>query len=561
MAEQSIIDVFNRHYRYIVPKRILVVPHKHYVGNYDEIKDDIFDCRKCMNLYNDDTILFADCQLHRDPLFGDTVYSYGFAITDKGVYRTDEQEPKEAFHLEWNEIYDVKYHVDKCHYNFNDKSLEDYCNAHHAPSYIIFWGKKDDVLGRIDLRKTSDVSWAITEGKGWDEKGSMIAEALKEMADFSHKQSEQNTIFIKDFLNLPYNKRKVLMPISQNIVCQTDSFSPICIDALPKISFPLGHPIANQLYVGHPLISNKYIPFENYQLELVEDKVREFCEFVQYLGATEINIECLNTTLNDSSNSESKNINGEFEGGRKNLSASVSQQYSRHLIEELSKSISLHQKFSPSKPPCLPQNMIWYSHEVSWQRLYNQRINGGLTNHEERIETQKSQMLENRELLEIKSEIKGLFTKLNVSFDKTEESKFEQQENAVLSIKVKFAPLENLCELSSTTIRDNGNNEQEYVAEVKEYLEDYGSIGTKERKHLERTRNRLGISENRAAELEAYAATPQVTPEENEYMEEVKEYLEDYGTIGSAERKYLEKSRKRLEISEERAVELEKIVR
>lgn len=557
MAEQSIIDVFNRHYRYIVPERIFTGHKCCYVGSYFEIEDNIPECRNCMDINCDETILFADCQLHREPFFGDTVYSYGFAITDKGVYRTDERDPKEAFRLEWNEIYDVKYHTDKIR---KDDLSEDLV-AFNSPSYIIFLGKKDDILGKIDLQRAWDVIYEITKLKGWDEKGPMIAEALKEMANLSHRQSEQNATFINGFLDLPYTKRKVLMPISRNIVCQTENLSPICIDVLPKISFPLGHPVANQLYVGHPLITNKYIPFENYQIELVEEKVREFCEFVQYLGATEINIDCLNTTLNDSTNNEKWNINGEIGGEKRNLSASVAQQYSRHLIEELSKSISLHQKFSPTKPPCLPQNMIWYSHEASWQRLYNQRINGGLSNHEERIETKKSQMIENRELLEIKSEVKGLFAKLNVSFDKTEESKFEQQENAVLSIKVKFAPLESLCESSSTIICNGGNNEQEYIAEVKEYLEDYGSIGVKERKHLERTRNRLGISESRAAELEASVATPQLTPEEKEYLEEVKEYLEDYGTIGSAERKYLEKSRKRLGISEERAGELEKIVR
>ena len=61
----------------------------------------------------------------------------------------------------------------------------------------------------------------------------------------------------------------------------------------------MGHPVVNQLYVGHPYIPSKYIPFENYELELIEDKIREFSQIMQYLGATEINIESVNSSSNN----------------------------------------------------------------------------------------------------------------------------------------------------------------------------------------------------------------------------------------------------------------------
>lgn len=102
-------------------------------------------------------------------------------------------------------------------------------------------------------------------------------------------------------------------------------------------------------------------------------------------------------------------------------------------------------------------------------------------------------------------------------------------------------------------------NEQEYLNEVKETIEDYDEIGPKERKRLEKTRMRLGISESRAAELEASICQPKLTNEEKEYLDEVREVRKDYDGISQRERKYLEKTRIRLGISIERANELERL--
>ena len=87
----------------------------------------------------------------------------------------------------------------------------------------------------------------------------------------------------------------------------------------------------------------------------------------------------------------------------------------------------------------------------------------------------------------------------------------------------------------------------------------YGKIGNKERKYLEKTRMRLGISESRAAELEASICQPKLTDEEKEYLDEVREVRKDYDGISQKERKYLEKTRIRLGISVERANALERM--
>lgn len=369
----------------------------------------------------------------------------------------------------------------------------------------------------------------------------------------------------EEFLTFPYNERKVVMPVKRYVDLHQEHIAVVDIKNLPAINFPMGHPIANQLYVGHPLIASKYIPFENYQLELVEDRVREFCMLVQSLGATDISIECLNSASADQSNNSKQNMSGSVDTWIYDGKASLQTDASRHMIDELSRSISLHQTFEPHNKPTLPEGMVWYANEPSWQRLVSQRLNGDLTSHEERIETKKSQMVEGRELLDIKAEVGILYADMNMAMDKTEESKFTQQENAVLSIKVKFAPMNQLtgeastAQITASPATGLTSEEEEYMTELKEILAD-GEISPRERRLLERIRIQCGISEERAVALEQSLASLQLTAEEQEYLDEYKEIAAD-GEITEKERRLLDKILRLNGISQERAREIEASVR
>jgi len=108
------------------------------------------------------------------------------------------------------------------------------------------------------------------------------------------------------------------------------------------------------------------------------------------------------------------------------------------------------------------------------------------------------------------------------------------------------------------------DDEQQYLDDVIEYLSDDGVIDDKERRLLERERNKLGITEQRAKELENNHQNADqqdaLTEEEQAYVNDVKEYLEDGGEIDEKERRLLNRERDRLGISEDRANELENIL-
>lgn len=107
---------------------------------------------------------------------------------------------------------------------------------------------------------------------------------------------------------------------------------------------------------------------------------------------------------------------------------------------------------------------------------------------------------------------------------------------------------------------DQDKKEKEYLAEIKMCLEDDGTISDRERRILNRLRQSLGISEERAAELESSLNTSVLTESEQEYADEIRACLEDDGEISAKERRLLDKLRNSLGISPERAAEIEMVV-
>lgn len=101
--------------------------------------------------------------------------------------------------------------------------------------------------------------------------------------------------------------------------------------------------------------------------------------------------------------------------------------------------------------------------------------------------------------------------------------------------------------------------EKEYMEELREILAD-GEISPRERRLLDKIRVNLGISESRAKQLEALLSAPSLSPEEQEYLNEYKEIISE-GEISARDQRYLDKLKKANGISEQRAKEIEMMVK
>lgn len=344
------------------------------------------------------------------------------------------------------------------------------------------------------------------------------------------------------------------------------------MDTFPQdINFPIGHPQANTLYLGHPLIPTEYIPFEIATEKLFLDKIREFCYLVQCLGAEEIIIQ--RTKGSDISTDISNTINANVGGGKKTLEASLEGNASSKTAERTKKTdgVELIQQFHPSKYPFCPNDLIWLDSDSTWKSMIKQRLNGDIRTYSEKITSAETTNISSSQIQGIKGSMSYLLIKANASVDRSIESTFSKTEEKEIIIKIKFKPIDEFVKEESidnnsqenknqsTKINDTlSEKELAFLDEVKFCLEDDGKIDDNEMVLLKRKRIKLGVSEERAQEIIAMCTTT-FSEEEQEYIDVLTDFMID-GVIPESTRRLLAREMKSLNITEERAKEIEKFV-
>jgi len=340
------------------------------------------------------------------------------------------------------------------------------------------------------------------------------------------------------------------------------------------IKFPVGHPQANTLYIAHPVNKEIYIPFEGSAYNFFIDKVHELCHLLQCLGATEISFKSIKgreTTIE---------VNGKWGIGGEvgvakygKVNGQYSQSNSSNSYQSKSSEMGLVMTANPKEYPSCPNDLKWLETETQWKNLVRQRLSGNLLSFNQTISTKSVSNISNSQKIEIKGAFENFMTCVSANYESETDSTFKETEETEWEITAKFKPLEdydNVDEKKITTqqteelTEESANfdtailtdDEQSYAEEVKFCLED-GTIGDKERRFLERMRTKLRISPERAAEIEESLQKPQLTEEEQEYLDAVKDEIVD-GTIPESSRRLLNRLRRSMDISEKRAEEIEK---
>jgi tetratricopeptide (TPR) repeat protein len=407
--------------------------------------------------------------------------------------------------------------------------------------------------------------------------------------------------FNSQFVELPYQQRKIIVVDNEYKTASTNAFVVLNKANLPPaVNFPVGHPIEQELYIGHPFAKSSYMPYSEYDDSLFVDRYDEFKLFIQCLGAKSMTIEVIkgseksssiiDSRSSDNSDSRSGSVSAGFKvfsgtvnGSSSNSSAS-NYNGNKGLQEDLQATRTTTQRYNPTKKPYKPQNLIWFNNEATWQRLYEQRMTGSLLQHSETWSLKSNYSISQKEETSLKSAFKDFLggsigvnmlsvsgemsSENNRNIEELVEKTFNKSESIEWSIKIEFEPIENLLEdniesepLKTVTDTSSTSNkaEEEYLEEIKFMLEDDGVIDDKERSILERFRERKGISKERAIELEKNLLSfGDLSEDEKEYLEEFQEILND-GEITEKERRILSRMANRLGISETRVVELEKL--
>lgn len=388
-----------------------------------------------------------------------------------------------------------------------------------------------------------------------------------EMLDEMNQRLEDIDEMLKDdrnnFTSKNYKDRKFIMSTKGNIVgVNPDNITVFRMSNIPEcVQFTFGHPIANQLYIVHPFNTSLYVPYEQSEELFFNDKFYELKYLLECLGAEEITI----TSIKGKDVSELKNNNnnisvgGDIKAFSANVDANTHNETKSRTIQHSQHSLTV--RLSSMHKPFVPEGLLWYKEMPQWHRLVQSRLNNNLLEYSELISTEETKFTSSTEMSEVQAEARMLWAKANAEVENCMKNQFKESAETKWRVDVRFRPLQEFESEETETVADNGQSglteeEMKYAEEVMFFLEDDGIIDTDERRHLERKRIKLGISEEQAAKIESNMSLSALSEDEQEYYDAVKEELMD-GVIPDSSRRLLERYRNRMGISAERAREIE----
>jgi hypothetical protein len=387
---------------------------------------------------------------------------------------------------------------------------------------------------------------------------------LEAFSKYNKEREENYKKYVNNFKGLPLQDRNIITVSNTDKLFKSDHITLLNIGQLPAINFPMSHPKVNQTYIAHPYKTDSYLPIENYDYELLNDRLNEFFYILQCLGATSITFETIEEENKEEKNHS--NLKAEAETKTKIAGGKVGVDYDSLMNSSLRNYLKMErtQTFDPEKRPYIPKDVVWFPNEFSWQRLAQQRLNGNFLSHNEVLSSSQTQTLSSSEIVDVNAELKMLFTSVRAGVHYQEEKEIKQNRDFSCRISVEFKPMKEFPEdteiiditaeeVTQTPIQlpASNDNEARYLEEIHFMLEDDGVIDERERTILERIRERYNITPERAKELEAQAiAGQELTSEEQEYLSEYKNSLQD-GAISEKERRLLNRLAMALGISEE----------
>ena len=417
----------------------------------------------------------------------------------------------------------------------------------------------------------------VYEQKWYDASVTMsLAKELGALSDEigAKKGIEENyTKYVQNFETLPYQERKVITMTNTDHLFKSDNLTLLWMNNLPaEIKFPITHPKKDHTYICHPYDDRLYLPIEDYEEVLLNDRINEYCYLMQCLGATTIRIQNKKEESLNEHRESARNIHGE--GSYKILEASGNYETNSKKGEGRNSKYTFarEQHFNPSKKPYIPDGLIWFPHEVSWQRLATQRMSGGILKYSESVSSSENRVVTSNELQDINAEVKALFAKMKGGIKRESNYEISMNEDQEWEIFVEFKPIEefdasvDFSDIAETVQIEEveelpesifTEEEKQYMDEVRYMLEDDDKIDEKESRLLERFRQKFNLSEDRANELKnILLSAVDLNSQELEYLKEYETFIQD-GEIKERERRLLNRVANLLGISEDRALEIE----
>ena len=378
------------------------------------------------------------------------------------------------------------------------------------------------------------------------------------------KLEEANTDLWENYiLKVPYKERKYIMLVEDSKIknCAVSGITIFNSSNVPNcINFYDNMPLNNELYVGHPYNPSVYIPYNQAEDILFQDKIQEFCYILQQLGAEEITITSLKGRKINETNNKKEELEvaanaGRFGNASLNIDSSTSNLMDRTSHEQY----DVKYVYDPINMPEMPSETIWYQNQPKWQRLVQSRIDGNTLEYTECISSKLTFFTSSSEKEDIKAKLKVLMANIEGRSYEEEEKQLKEETETIWRVSVKFRSKkllqkDTLPQPNSATALTN--NEDEFLNEVRFCLDNDGIIDSEEQVYLDKVSQKLGLTQTKAQELQNSLISPKLTDNEKKYIEAISELTID-GKIPPSSQRIVERYRKLYEVSSQRAEELD----
>lgn len=136
-----------------------------------------------------------------------------------------------------------------------------------------------------------------------------------------------------------------------------------------KLKFPPGHPRFGVLYIAHPIAENVYFPFAQFHRLTFEHKFSEAILLLMSLGATYIEVQHIAGWSREFSSTMNISIPQTNMGVGANASST----------NKSDAEILFTANFKGNNTSVLPENLVWYQYEPTWQHIAEGRLKHGMT--------------------------------------------------------------------------------------------------------------------------------------------------------------------------------------
>lgn len=133
-----------------------------------------------------------------------------------------------------------------------------------------------------------------------------------------------------------------------------------------QLDFPPGHPRDKVVYVGHPAKPTVYYTVADFHRVTFEHKFSEAIDLLMHLGATTIKVEHV------------RGWSREFAANLSVPLGSVDARVETGTQSDSRARLLFEATLSGDTEPELPDGLVWYPHEPTWQSVANGRLRFGL---------------------------------------------------------------------------------------------------------------------------------------------------------------------------------------